>query len=149
MLAVRDARPADAGRLLEILRQSPEAGPWSAEDLFAPGRCCLVGEAPDGLAGFLLAACAAPGETEILALAVAPESRRKGLATALVEALRGRRPHQVFLEVRSSNASARKFYERLGFFEMGRRRDYYSSPREDALVLCLPYRPEPRFIATP
>jgi ribosomal-protein-alanine N-acetyltransferase len=39
------------------------------------------------------------------------------------------------LEVRTSNEGARRLYERLGFYVAGTRRQYYTSPVEDALIL--------------
>lgn len=72
-------------------------------------------------------------------VAVSSEWRGHGLGARLVEeilrraSLRGVR--EVFLEVRPSNAVARQLYERLGFRPVGRRRNYYQAPVEDALVL--------------
>ena len=43
----------------------------------------------------------------------------------------------IHLEVRESNEAARKLYERQGFGETGRRRNYYDHPAEDALLLQL------------
>jgi ribosomal-protein-alanine N-acetyltransferase len=43
----------------------------------------------------------------------------------------------LYLEVRDSNMAARALYASRGFVEIGRRRDYYRRPREDALVLRL------------
>jgi ribosomal-protein-alanine N-acetyltransferase len=48
---------------------------------------------------------------------------------------RARRGTNVFLEVRKSNQAARLLYEKAGFVEAGRRKDYYRQPDEDALVL--------------
>ena len=42
---------------------------------------------------------------------------------------------EVFLEVRVSNVGAQKLYHRYGFEEVGRRRNYYLEPVEDALVM--------------
>ena len=42
---------------------------------------------------------------------------------------------RVMLEVRPSNAAARRLYERLGFYVAGARRKYYTNPVEDALIL--------------
>lgn len=44
---------------------------------------------------------------------------------------------QVFLEVRVSNLSAQKLYENKGFKTINRRKNYYSHPKEDAIVMCL------------
>lgn len=78
-------------------------------------------------------------ELHINSFAVAPEWRRKGLATQLLQEVfrdaRAAGATSATLEVRSSNAAARALYEKLGFVVEGVRRDYYQSPREDALVL--------------
>ena len=78
-------------------------------------------------------------ELHINTLAVAPEFRRQGLATALltgvfadaVEAGAGK----ATLEVRASNEAALELYRRLGFQVSARRPGYYSKPDEDALIL--------------
>ncbi len=78
-------------------------------------------------------------ELHINNLAVLPEFRRRGAATALLtyvlsqgQALGARR---ATLEVRRSNDPARLLYERFGFSVAGVRRAYYTKPVEDALVL--------------
>jgi ribosomal-protein-alanine N-acetyltransferase len=97
----------------------------------------------EAVAAYLVARCVAD-EAEILNLAVHPDHRRRGLGTALIQAVLpdlGRAgAEQVFLEVRASNVGAQAFYQRLGFGHRGRRRAYYSSPREDALILALEIR---------
>jgi ribosomal-protein-alanine N-acetyltransferase len=78
-------------------------------------------------------------ELHINNLAVLPAFRRTGIASALLEfvlqygvTLGARR---ATLEMRRSNESARLLYERFGFAAAGVRKDYYSKPVEDALVL--------------
>lgn len=96
--------------------------------------------AGQGIAGYVVALDAAD-EGEILNLAVAPDGRRNGLGRALVEqvleALMARGVRQVYLEVRESNAPARGLYAAQGFKEVGRRKEYYRRPVEDAVVLRL------------
>jgi ribosomal-protein-alanine N-acetyltransferase len=78
-------------------------------------------------------------ELHINNLAVLPEARRTGVASALLRrvlaegAKLGAR--RATLEVRRSNEIARRLYERFGFSVAGVRRAYYSQPTEDALVL--------------
>ena len=76
---------------------------------------------------------------QIQNVAVHPDHRGRGLATFLIEdALSGVRKRAIkvaSLEVRQSNVLARRLYERLGFCETGERKDYYSRPTEDAVVL--------------
>ena len=78
-------------------------------------------------------------ETDMMNVAVHPDFRRKGIAEALVndlvENLKKMESHCLTLEVRASNTPAIALYEKLGFSEIGRRKNYYRNPREDALIL--------------
>lgn len=78
-------------------------------------------------------------ETDMMNVAVHPDFRRRGIAEALVnglvDALKTQGSHCLTLEVRTSNAPAIALYEKLGFSEIGRRKNYYRNPREDALIL--------------
>jgi ribosomal-protein-alanine N-acetyltransferase len=78
-------------------------------------------------------------ELHINSLAVAERWRRLGLATRLLDAVsreaQAEGATSATLEVRESNRAARALYERLGFRVEGVRRDYYQTPREDAIVL--------------
>ena len=79
------------------------------------------------------------GETDMMNVAVHPDFRRRGIAEALVNALvtelKKMESHSLTLEVRSSNAPAIALYEKLGFTQVGLRRNYYRNPKEDALIL--------------
>lgn len=76
------------------------------------------------------------GEADMLNLAVKPEYRRQGLGRQLVEELiRRLDAHCLTLEVRVSNESAKTLYESMGFVQVGRRKNYYEKPKEDALIL--------------
>jgi ribosomal-protein-alanine N-acetyltransferase len=78
-------------------------------------------------------------ELHVNNLAVLPEARRSGIASALLTRVleEGARlgARRATLEVRRSNEIARHLYERFGFTVAGVRRGYYSQPIEDALVL--------------
>jgi [ribosomal protein S18]-alanine N-acetyltransferase len=80
-------------------------------------------------------------ELHILNVSVDPDHRRKGLArqmlTVALEVCTEQRLQYVTLEVRVSNTAAITLYESLGFRSIGRRKNYYSDNREDALVLAL------------
>jgi len=82
-------------------------------------------------------------ELHLLNLAVDPEYRSKGLGEdAICWALNfGRRRgiHTACLEVRTSNHAALNLYKKTGFVPYGIRKDYYSDPQEDALLLSLEY----------
>lgn len=77
-------------------------------------------------------------------LAVLESCRRKGIGRALMEALIAECKKLelafVTLEVRASNTPAIKLYEALGFAEVGRRKNYYKEPLEDALLLTLYFK---------
>ena len=64
------------------------------------------------------------------------------LVRAVLAAAARRGVREVFLEVRVSNTCAQKLYERHGFTEVGRRRNYYLEPVEDALVMRHQVQPE-------
>ena len=75
-------------------------------------------------------------EADMMNIAVADTHRRQGIARLLVEELvRQLDAYQLTLEVRSSNASAIALYEKLGFQQVGLRKNYYHKPKEDALIL--------------
>ncbi|MNN63307.1 ribosomal-protein-alanine N-acetyltransferase [compost metagenome] len=81
-------------------------------------------------------------EAHLLNITVKPESQGRGLGLRLLEHLMQRaselKAAECFLEVRESNQSAYRLYERYGFNEIGRRRGYYPAVggREDALVMA-------------
>ena len=78
-------------------------------------------------------------ETDMMNVAVHPDFRRRGIAenliNALVDALKATDSHCLTLEVRASNVGAVKLYEKLGFVQIGLRKNYYRNPKEDALIL--------------
>jgi len=136
-----DAGPGDLDGVAELERLSFPV-PWKREyfeaEVGAPHRYNRVAVAEDGcLAGYVFCAWAG-GELHVNKIAVAAPFRRRGIATLLmidVLAFAGRvRAEEIYLEVRVSNAPARKFYRGLGFVEAGRRSRYYLDG-EDALVM--------------
>ena len=79
------------------------------------------------------------GETDMMNIAVHPEYRKQGIATLLindlVDKLKEQGSHSLMLEVRASNEPAISVYRKLDFMEVGRRKNYYRNPKEDALIL--------------
>jgi len=92
----------------------------------------------DKVAGYI-GSQAVMGEADMMNVAVLPEYRRCGigreLVTKLVEALKEKGNYCLTLEVRVSNEPAIRMYEALGFIRIGQRPNYYTKPREDALIL--------------
>ena len=72
-------------------------------------------------------------------VAVAPEARRQGIGRDLIKELMARAAALdlafVTLEVRCSNAAAIALYEKQGFLPVGKRKNYYDFPREDAILM--------------
>jgi ribosomal-protein-alanine acetyltransferase len=148
-LQIRPAVQADVAAMVTIERAS-FSDPWTHAALASTLRYdhmrVLVAEntsvlAEDGAAGPVgyVVAMIAGSEAEIADLAVAPSARRRGVGRALIDRLLGELAgygvQAVFLEVRESNRAARSLYESRRFQGIGRRRGYYRSPVEDALVL--------------
>lgn len=117
---------------------------WTAAQctglLGLPGTWLLLARHGDQPAGFALAR-ATLDEGELLLIGVRPAFRRRGTGAALMDAVlaegRTRGVARLHLEVRDGNA-ARALYERMGFAEVGRRRDYYrgaAGDRMDAVTL--------------
>jgi len=79
------------------------------------------------------------GWTDMMNIAVHPDHRRKKIGEQLVlsleKDLRKKESTCLTLEVRASNEPAKSLYYKLGFLEVGRRKNYYRNPKEDALIL--------------
>lgn len=123
---IRAGLPHDLAWIARLLTECPEAASWT------PGNVPFVVAEPE--AGFLAWREVAPGEFEILNLAVSPAARRRGIGRQMLRYVL--RPGRWFLEVRGSNRSAREFYRRAGFAEVGERVRYYRDPDENAVVLA-------------
>jgi len=78
-------------------------------------------------------------ESELLKIAVDKAHRRQGVADSLLSAAldwaRARGSGSIFLEVRESNAAAIGLYKKHGFFSAGVRRNYYTEPVENAIIM--------------
>ena len=136
---------------LEQLERMCFSRPWSkkmlAEELDNQCAAFLVAVEPEtekavGYAGLLVVA----DEGYITNVAVAPSCRRQGVAAQLLQVFdnfaKGNHLAFLTLEVRPSNAAAIALYRGFGFREVGRRRNYYDLPKEDALILTKYYTEE-------
>ncbi|HEU0013704.1 MAG TPA: ribosomal protein S18-alanine N-acetyltransferase [Longimicrobium sp.] len=103
----------------------------------------LVAELDGRVVGY--AACwTVIDQSELGNVAVDPDARGAGVGGALVDAVvervKERGAYECYLEVRESNGSAQSIYRQRGFIPVGRRRSYYSHPKEDAIVMRLRVR---------
>lgn len=148
-LTIRRMAERDIDRVADIASALATAPRWQRADYevaVAAGngarRIALVGEYSSDLIGFVIASVLVP-QAEIESIAVEAEAQGFGfgssLLLAVLQELKLAGVNEVDLEVRasSSRSMAGLMYERAGFREVGRRRDYYHDPVEDALLLRL------------
>ena len=134
-----DKRHLDA--LVELEHQCFSV-PWTRAQLTAElpdeHHEFLVAEAGESVLGYV-GMMFVLDEGYISNVAVSPEHRRQGIASALIGELLRRaeelRLSFVTLEVRESNAPAIALYEHFGFAPVGRRKGYYDAPKEDAILM--------------
>lgn len=118
------------------------ADPWSEaifenelHNEYARWLVAVSGETVVGYIGSQLV----PPEADMMNLAVKAEFRGQGVGSALCRALlqrlREERITSLCLEVRDSNLAAIALYEKLGFVQVGLRKNYYFHPKEDARIL--------------
>ena len=141
---IRPLSMADLDTVMDIESHAYDF-PWTQgifRDCLRVGYCCWCYENDGLIQGYGVMNVAA-GESHILNITVRPESQRQGIGGKLMKHfLQVARRHDadtVMLEVRPSNKLAISLYEKLGFNEIGVRRNYYPADegREDALILAL------------
>ncbi|MBN2061425.1 MAG: ribosomal protein S18-alanine N-acetyltransferase [Deltaproteobacteria bacterium] len=135
--------PAYQDRILEIENLS-FLSPWSLrlfkEELkkSISHLWGLVGE--DILLGYICFWMFA-SEIQLINIAVHPEKRGRRLGYKLLNNMIftgiDKGVHHIWLEVRPSNAVAKKLYDKFGFQEVGRRPNYYTDTKEDAIIMDL------------
>lgn len=141
MIEILPFKTEDAGEIAE-LEKLCFSSPWSERELlnsaalpYAVYFTAFAGGRIAGYAGMY----AVSDEGVINNIAVFPDLRRLGAASALIGALcaegRKRGLSKLCLEVRASNDAALALYEKNGFYRVGIRRGYYTAPKEDAVLL--------------
>jgi [ribosomal protein S18]-alanine N-acetyltransferase len=127
---------------IEAIEQRAYPTPWSrsmfASELAKPTSICLGAFEGEDLVGYVINSRYVDA-WHVMNVAVEPEHRGRGIATALLERLfevtRDDERRGYTLEVRVSNDHAIRLYEKLGFERRGIRRGYYTDNREDALIM--------------
>lgn len=141
MMIVRQMQMQDVASVAE-LEKICFHDPWSADSIASeldnPLSCWLVAIDDQRVIGYVGSQTVLDG-SDMMNIAVSPDYRRKGVAesliSALICALKKRDSRCLILEVRVSNRPAIGLYEKLGFLQIGCRRNYYRNPKEDALIL--------------
>lgn len=136
---IRRLAYADLPQVVAVERRAFTT-PWSLAmfvlELSKPSGVCLAAELEGRLAGYLV--CSRYDAVwHVMNVAVDPDQRRRGIASALIGALLERTGNdaQLTLEVRRSNAGALALYESFGFRAAGVRRRYYADNGEDATIM--------------
>lgn len=137
--------PMDRSHLkaLAQLERRCFSSPWSEamleEELYNPQASFLVAQGEDGQVLGYAGLQVVLDEGYIANVAVAEEYRRQGVAGELLGVfLRFARAHRLAfltLEVRVSNTAAIQLYLKHGFAQVGRRKNYYTHPNEDAIIM--------------
>ena len=140
-MTIREMNALDIGEVA-ALEAEVFSMPWSAQG-FEDTLCredvlFLVAREEDHVLGYVGVDCTAD-EGEITNVAVAPSVRRRGVGQELLSELIGRLAqkeiYRIVLEVRVSNEPAIRLYENQGFVTMGKRKNFYEKPVEDAYVM--------------
>ena len=140
---IDDLRPEDVPEVLSIENVSFST-PWSEilfmNEIFKPLSVPKVARRGERIVGYICANYVLD-EGHILNVTVHPEHRCRGIAEGLLNhlsaLLSARGCRKIFLEVRASNEAAARMYRKAGFSIIGRRKNYYTHPLEDAVTMCL------------
>jgi ribosomal-protein-alanine acetyltransferase len=147
-MRIREASDDDLQAIVSIQGRTPQAAQWTQADYANwagdPFGLTLVAEldtrTPPTIVGFA-AFHRVIDEAELRNMVVDPAHQRQGVGRELLaegwRRLMEQGVRRLYLEVRASNMPAQRLYYSAGFVLRSRRRDYYSDPREDALVLSL------------
>ena len=117
--------------------------PWS-ENLFALSLADTVNQScftalVDGKVGGYIILLHYFDEGELLNIATSPEMRKNGIAKKLMDkmisVMKEKEINRILLEVRESNVPAKTLYESYGFSSIAVRKNYYSKPTENAIVM--------------
>ncbi len=143
--------PMDRSHIKEIAQLEREcfSDPWSEasleEELYNPLASFIVAQRPDGAVLGYAGLHAVMDEGYIDNIAVREDYRGQGIADDLLDVfVRFGQAHLAFLtlEVRPSNQAAIQLYYKHGFAQVGRRKDYYKQPKEDAIIMTLEFGEE-------
>ena len=156
MVHIREMEFGDIEAVLKIEKEDFPADPWTdtgfLTHLMRSDALYLVAEknhmdeeCPEDreILGFI-GILAVPDEADITKVAVAKDAQGQGIGSMLMKELISRAPElgvaKIFLEVRESNEAALALYKKFGFEQIGIRKNYYTSPLENAISMKLDKR---------
>ena len=145
---IRPAEKEDIG-LVAQFEQQIFSEPWSQQNLEdareRQENIFLVATCDDTVAAYALC-YGTMDEGEIPTIATNPEFMHRGIGTdflkCMLQECNKRGIKRVFLEVRVSNRKAQGLYHKCGFEVVGKRKDFYRFPTEDALVMRCQVQPQ-------
>jgi ribosomal protein S18 acetylase RimI-like enzyme len=132
-IVVRPASESDYPGIARVQGRCAEAAQWPVGDYSAFSM--LIALAGAETVGFCAWRQVSADEAELLNLGVAPEWRRRGVASALLKELEKRARGEIFLEVAEPNAGAISLYQKHGWVGLGLRKGYYQQGRINAVVM--------------
>ena len=137
--------PMEASHLSAVanIEQLSFSTPWT-ENMFSlslgdtNNQNCFVALLGEKVVGYIiLLHCFEDGE--LLNIATSPEMRKNGIAKKLMDkmisVMKEKNVTRILLEVRESNVPAKTLYENYGFSEIAVRKNYYTKPLENAIVM--------------
>ena len=138
IVRMKESHVASVAELEKICFSDPWSENSVASELKNKLALWLVAEDEGKVAGYI-GSQTCTDESDVMNVAVHPDFRRRGIAEALVNSLVDElnviESRCLTLEVRVSNVPAISLYEKLGFVEVGKRKNYYRNPKEDALIM--------------
>lgn len=143
MVTVRSVLPEDANQL-SLIEESCFTIPWSINNMkesINNKNYYFYGAEISGVLVGYIGMIVILDEADITNVAVLPSHRGAHIGTQLLDHLkscaRAMGISSIHLEVRGSNACGIHVYEQQGFLIMGRRKDYYHNPKEDAIIMAV------------
>ncbi len=144
MPILRKMKESDAHAIAQIEKKT-FTDAWSEKsilDTFYQNQAfVVVAEAEEKIVGYCIVYFVLD-EGEIARIAVAPNVRRQGVGHLILDEVEkictGKSITKLLLDVRESNRTARAFYSGYGFSEDGIRKDFYESPKENAVLMSKP-----------
>lgn len=145
-----EVKPATSSEIpaLKTIETVCGLSPWTiaayTAELDRPDAVALTARFPEGeTIGFILGRVPiqSGNHAEIFNIGTLPEFRNRGIGTALIKEFHAvcltRKVSAIWLEARKSNHVALAFYHSHGFVAQGSRRNFYTNPVEDAVVMSL------------